>query len=495
MMKTKICILLSIIFLTGSMLCGQNAPTVTAGTVVSDGSVYTVPVTVTNFSNIGSCSLRLTYNASLATALSVTKETILPGNLASNLGVPGIITLGWYTWPGASLPDNTVVFNITFAKILSGPVALTWIDDGYSCQWWDSNGDPLNDLPLAGYYNHGSVSSPADAPLTMVPDLTACPGSETDVPITVFSFNNIGSVSLTLQYDPSVLDYRSSVNNSAYPDLSISNPSPGTIKVTGNTQSGVTLTAGSALVILKFGYSGGTTEIAWADNGSSCEYKGPSGVSPVLTDSPQSSYYQNGSVSITPQPDAAGNITSAEGATVVQGQSGVVYSVPAINNATGYEWSLPPGAEITKGANTNSITVSFSMTAVSGEIHVAGTNACQIGAESASFDVTVNISNGIEWFGSDGNSLQNMAIRAYPNPFSNQVSMDYYLPASGKVTIEILNLLGVQVATLTEDKGAPGEYHFNLETSDLSQGIYLARIILRTSDRIMVSVAKLVCNR
>ena len=94
------------------------------------------------------------------------------------------------------------------------------------------------------------------------------------------------------------------------------------------------------------------------------------------------------SVVVDPLPGAAGTITGPS--PVIQGQTGVIFSVSAITNATGYNWSLPTGASITAGANTNSITVSFSGTAVSGIITVTGTNPCGSGTVSADFSLTVN---------------------------------------------------------------------------------------------------------
>ncbi|MEI7662297.1 MAG: T9SS type A sorting domain-containing protein [Bacteroidota bacterium] len=75
-------------------------------------------------------------------------------------------------------------------------------------------------------------------------------------------------------------------------------------------------------------------------------------------------------------------------ASVCQGQTGVVYSVPAITNATSYTWTVPTGGSITAGAGTNSITVSYSPTAVSGNVTVTGTNSCATGP-TGSLAVTV----------------------------------------------------------------------------------------------------------
>ncbi len=81
--------------------------------------------------------------------------------------------------------------------------------------------------------------------------------------------------------------------------------------------------------------------------------------------------------------------TIAGPASVCQNQAGVVYSVPTITNATSYTWTVPAGATITAGTGTNSITVSFSPTAVSGTITVTGTNTCATGP-TGSTPVTVN---------------------------------------------------------------------------------------------------------
>jgi len=96
----------------------------------------------------------------------------------------------------------------------------------------------------------------------------------------------------------------------------------------------------------------------------------------------------NNVVTIGSSPAAAGTITGTS--TVCQGQTGVAYSVSAITNATSYIWTLPTGATITAGANTNSITVSFSASAASGNITVQGSSSCGTGTVSANFAVTVN---------------------------------------------------------------------------------------------------------
>ena len=84
----------------------------------------------------------------------------------------------------------------------------------------------------------------------------------------------------------------------------------------------------------------------------------------------------------------AGPITGPT--SICRGATGVIYTVATITGATGYVWSIPAGGVIVSGANTNTITVNFSQSAVSGNITVYGTNACMNGS-SSSLAVTMNI--------------------------------------------------------------------------------------------------------
>jgi hypothetical protein len=93
-------------------------------------------------------------------------------------------------------------------------------------------------------------------------------------------------------------------------------------------------------------------------------------------------------ITVSPLPDSAGAIAGA--GTVCQGQTSVTYTIPAIANATGYNWSVPLGASIVSGNNTTSITVDYSTSAVSGNITVIGTNTCGNGLSADTFAVTVN---------------------------------------------------------------------------------------------------------
>jgi len=93
------------------------------------------------------------------------------------------------------------------------------------------------------------------------------------------------------------------------------------------------------------------------------------------------------SVAVQFFPAPAGNISGED--TLCQGTTNISCSVDTINGASSYIWSIPPGASITSGDSTRSITVSFDSTAQSGNIVVKGVSECGVG-DSAVLTVTVH---------------------------------------------------------------------------------------------------------
>jgi len=297
-MRIIIPFLLLVLLLVSSGLRAQNAPVTTAGTIVSNATIIVVPVTVSDFDFIGSCNLRLLYDPAIVTATQVTIASGISGQISFNVTTPGVISWGWYTYPGISLPDNTVVFNISFSKAApSGTSLLTWDDAvGYTCEWSSGVYVVLNDIPTEYYYHNGSITIP-DAPQTIAPQTEALPNTSVDIPITVIGFYNVGAISLTLHFDPAVLSYQSYINNSGYPGLQVNNPSSGVITIGGfSATDGVTLADFAELVTIVFAYQGGYSDLTWFDDGPSCEYADYPDYNPY-NDLPTSTFYINGSIS------------------------------------------------------------------------------------------------------------------------------------------------------------------------------------------------------
>ncbi len=97
-------------------------------------------------------------------------------------------------------------------------------------------------------------------------------------------------------------------------------------------------------------------------------------------------------------PDTPGAITGPT--TVTQGQTGVNYWVSPVANATAYHWTVPNGATIMSGANTNSILVNYANWAVTDTLRVYCSNDCGNG-QTTKEKITVNPVMHFQFVGGD----------------------------------------------------------------------------------------------
>ena len=79
----------------------------------------------------------------------------------------------------------------------------------------------------------------------------------------------------------------------------------------------------------------------------------------------------------------------------------------------------------------------------------------------------------------------------YPNPFNPSTTIAYGVPKTGKVTLEVFDILGRKVATLLngENKTA-GRYTLNFNASNLASGMYIYR--LRAGNVVMIKKLTLI---
>ncbi|MES2627950.1 MAG: ice-binding family protein, partial [Bacteroidota bacterium] len=137
---------------------------------------------------------------------------------------------------------------------------------------------------------------------------------------------------------------------------------------------------------------------------------------------------------LNPLPTTPGNISGP--AAVCQGQGGYVYTVPVIANAVTYNWTLPAGATITNGATTNTITVSFTASAVNGNLTVQGINSCGSGAASAPFAIGVTpVPANAGAISGPLSACRNQGGLVYSvPPVANATSYNWMVPAGATIT-------------------------------------------------------------
>jgi len=109
--------------------------------------------------------------------------------------------------------------------------------------------------------------------------------------------------------------------------------------------------------------------------------------------------------------------------------------------------------------------------------------------DQASFPFTVtSLQTGLEaenwnlsgWFSEgeiDGNNSKAFAFTtSYPNPFNAQTTIAFDLPASGKVSLEIYNLLGEEIAMLAKGNFDAGRHSVIWNAGDYPSGVYYCRL-------------------
>jgi len=144
-------------------------------------------------------------------------------------------------------------------------------------------------------------------PVTTIANITgACQGSNVEIPVTVTSFEEVGTFSLTLNFNPSVLAYQSFAGNALLPGLQVNNSGSGVLKISWYTGGApVSLNDGETTVTLNFTYlGGGASNLAWDDSSPEfCEYGSGAPDYVVFCDTPTGDYYIDGSVSGYDRPE------------------------------------------------------------------------------------------------------------------------------------------------------------------------------------------------
>ena len=148
-----------------------------------------------------------------------------------------------------------------------------------------------------------------------------------------------------------------------------------------------------------------------------------------------------------------------------------VYEIPDVNftsnsvgNITGYEWTFEGGDPETSTEERPMVSY-----------YVPGV-----------YDVTLTVTDGENentivkedfitvhyWVGTPDGVLNQDAVKAYPNPFSNRLNIELTIVESTNVTIEIFDLTGRVLKTMVNEELSSGKHIFNWDASSIESGLY-----------------------
>jgi hypothetical protein len=67
-------------------------------------------------------------------------------------------------------------------------------------------------------------------------------------------------------------------------------------------------------------------------------------------------------------------------------------------------------------------------------------------------------------------------LKAGPNPFNATTQISYFLPEAGAVQLEVFNIAGQRVETLSQGWQTAGEHKLNWDAEDFISGVYFLRL-------------------
>jgi hypothetical protein len=82
----------------------------------------------------------------------------------------------------------------------------------------------------------------------------------------------------------------------------------------------------------------------------------------------------------------------------------------------------------------------------------------------------------------DISGSEQITFKNYPNPFTEQTTFAYSIPADGKVTIEVYSMLGSKVKTLVNEEQKAGDHFFSTDARFIETGVYMATLKLKTNN-------------
>ncbi|MGD0036526.1 MAG: cohesin domain-containing protein [Bacteroidota bacterium] len=264
--------LLLLMFTVGAI--AQVTLTIPAVQAPAAGAAVTMPINVTNFTNVGAITLKVIYDTAVVTYTGIanapTGVTFTVGS-----GTPGVINLGWFDATGntpISITSGKLVdLNFTYKKGTS-TIGFT----ASACDIANGSGASITGI----VYTNGSLLSSTTTSLTIpTVQAPAAVGGAVTMPIVVSNFTNVGAITLKITYDPSVMVYTGIANAPTGVTFTVGSGTPGVINLgwfdaTGNTPISI---ASGKLVDLNFTYSGGSSKVGFTS--SACDIANGSGTS------------------------------------------------------------------------------------------------------------------------------------------------------------------------------------------------------------------------
>ncbi len=285
-------------------------PVTTLGSVtVCPGDLASVAVTVEEFNDVGGISLTVNYEGSMLQFENVVLNPAIAGSI-TNGSTPGVFLLSYTCNPGISLPDNDTLFSLIFSYTGApegGTSIISWPESPVEAnEYSTADGIAYDKVPFEDFFFNGSVTADPDGcgPVTIAPEISiTCVGSPIAIPVTIRDFDNIGGISLVINYDEMILTYLDIILNPVITGSLVNGATPGVVLLSFTSDTAVSLPDDDILFTLLFNYcgpsSGGASFLSWAETPVEAnEYSTPEGI--AYPKVPFDFYFIDGNISIVP---------------------------------------------------------------------------------------------------------------------------------------------------------------------------------------------------
>ena len=316
---------------------------------------------------------------------------------------------------------------------------------------------------------------------TTVSNVTSCPDIDLVATVSVTNFTDVGSVSLALSYDESLLTYDgySDVNSALEGGNLLVNASNGVVYISWTSINGGNIGNGN-LMTLHFTGATGTGSLSWLTG--NCEYSTTDGT--VIQTA-----FQNGSVTIYQRPTITGNPANRR----IYETQNTTFSVSATGRNITYRWQVSTDdgetwSNLSAGGHygnvtTNTLSVSNATLQMNGNLYrcvVSGT--CNPEAVSNAAQLTVVVRQPIVTaenvtINCTGLITQNITFKYLNNVGSISLTLNYDTNYLQYVHYTELNpLIMPNDAMLTVSGGKINFVWMNLDGADFGNGTLLTLI-------------------
>ena len=148
------------------------------------------------------------------------------------------------------------------------------------------------------------------------------------------------------------------------------------------------------------------------------------------------------------------------------------FSIPSVAGATTYTWTVPTGATIVSGQNTNSVVVNYGTLTGNQTIKVVAANICRV--STAVKSVTLTRGNCPTAKESEINSLLVNEVKLYPNPANNVFNVELNASADAQLEMNVYSMNGSLVSSKNIQL-SEGNNTITEDISYLSNGIYFVK--------------------